>query len=214
MFAQLWNTWRGMNPQKNEVLTLSDYSVKTAETSHVHTLLLGIKTTPFFCNHTHFQHLEIRALGRNLCGFDSLGPLECVSFIINIAGAVNIWHINEICCLIERGHLPSAHLHDNNARLRTQCYFAGHTHNDVIKGRAGEKVLSMSRPSVLEFCLGCKGWAPFERDVRYIEFNHNPSHMQRRGLWKSSCCISPTMELKCAHCFSEVENGKQTREPT
>ena len=67
-----------MNREKNELLTLTDYFVNIAEKSHVPSLLIGIKTTRFFFNHTHFQHLGIRELGRVLCGFDLLGPLEFV----------------------------------------------------------------------------------------------------------------------------------------
>ena len=82
------------------------------------------------------------------------------------------------------------------------------THNDAITGRAGGKIFSMSRSSVLECCLGCQSRLPFDRDGRHIEFSYNLSHSQRRGRRNSFCCIFPTMELQCAHCFGDVDKGK------
>ena len=53
------------------------------------------------------------------------------SFIINIRVAVNIRDINKMYCLMERGHLPSACLHENNLRPRTSFDFADHTQRRI-----------------------------------------------------------------------------------
>ena len=108
-----------MNREKNELLTLIDYFVNIAEKSHVPSLLIGIKTTRFFSTTRISSTWEFE----NSDGFCAVlicwAHWNSFSFIINIRVAVNIRDINKMYCLMERGHLPSACLHENNLRPRT-----------------------------------------------------------------------------------------------
>ena len=111
--------------------------------------------------------------------------------------------------------IGKAHTSITSIQVRVRNSILQITHNDAIKGRAGGKILSMSRSSALECCLGGQERLPIDRDGRHIEFSHNLSHSQRRGRWNSFCCIFLTMKLKCALCFSDVyKREKQMREIT